>query len=348
MLKQSRDDESCRRCIRLVIADRQPIVLQGLISIFATQHDFEIVASCGDGTSFLEAVRNFAPDVALLSDSLPRLTVSEILAIAKSENLATRLVFFTDDENDDDLRSAIAAGVCGAISRSENPGAVLGSLRMMSERVASPEQLPDRSPTGQESDSAKLEKLLGLLTQREREIVRLVSGGLSNKEIARQLNLSPGTVKVHLRNIFQKLPVNNRTVLATIALLQRSAGFGTLLLAAIAFAILDDAEASGTNDSFEDDDSTAWNADARLEHSEFKLKKAIVQHTVDAGEKILVSRRSPTAEARQEASSTAKAEWIEAAQQTVPSILGRSDGPIGSSTPPSSISPSSDSRQLSK
>ncbi|WP_051383164.1 response regulator transcription factor [Bradyrhizobium sp. WSM3983] len=340
MLKQSRDDGSCRRCIRIVIADRQPIVLQGLISIFATQHDFEIVASCSDGTSFLAAVRNFAPDVALLSDSLPRLTVSEILAVAKTENLATRLVFFTDYENDNDLASAIAAGVCGAISRSENPGAVLGSLRMMAERVASPEQLPDQSPIGKESDSAKLEKLLGLLTQREREIVRLVSGGLSNKQIARQLNLSPGTVKVHLRNIFQKLAVNNRTVLATIALLQRSAGFGTLLLAALAFAVLDDAEASSKNDSFEDDDSTAWNADAGLEHSEFKLKKAIIQHTVDAGEKILVSPRGHAAEASQEASSAARAESFEAAQQTAPSILHRNDGLIGSSTPPSSIPPS--------
>lgn len=310
----------------------------GLISLFATQQDFEIVASCNDGTSFLAAVRNFAPDVALLSDTLPRLTVAEILALVKTEKLATLLVFFTDYESDDELRLAIAAGACGAISKSENPGAVLGSLRMMAERVASPEQLHDRPLAGKESDSAKLEKMLGSLTQREREIVRLVSDGLSNKEIARQLGVSHGTVEVHLHNIFQKLAVNNRTVLATIALLQRSAGFGTLLLAAQAFAILDDAEGLSRNDSFEDG-STAWNADAGLEHAEFKLKKAIVPHTVDIGEKILVSPRSPAAEASQGASSAARAESFEAAQQSVPSILHRSDGPIGSSTPRSSLSP---------
>ncbi|MBR0724247.1 response regulator transcription factor, partial [Bradyrhizobium manausense] len=340
MLKRFKDEGSFRHCIRIVIADRQPIVLQGLISLFATQHDFEIIASCSDGTSFLEAVRNFAPDVALLSDSLPRLTVAEILAVAKTENLATRLVFFTDYENDDELASALAAGACSAISKSENPGVVLGSLRMIAERSASPKQILAQSATGKESDSAKLEKMLGLLTQREREIVRLVSDGLSNKEIARQLHLSHGTVKVHLHNIFQKLAVNNRTVLATIALLQRSAGFGALFLAALAFAILDDAEAASRKDSSGDDDSTAWNTDAALEHAESKLKQAIVQHTVDVGEKILASPRGPADETSQGASSAARAETFGAAQQSVPSILQRSDGPIGSSTPPPSISPS--------
>ena len=96
MLDVSADQGTSTRCIRLVIVDRQPIVLQGLKSVFAAQHDFEIVASCSDGTSCLEAIRNFAPDVALLADTLPDLKVSEILAIAKAENLAARLVFFTN------------------------------------------------------------------------------------------------------------------------------------------------------------------------------------------------------------------------------------------------------------
>ena len=82
------------RRTRLVIADRHPIVLQGLTSLFAAHRDFEIVASCRDGASCVEAIRNLAPDVALLEDSLPNVTASEILAIAKAENLSTRLVFF--------------------------------------------------------------------------------------------------------------------------------------------------------------------------------------------------------------------------------------------------------------
>ena len=120
--------------------------------------------------------------------------------------------------------------------------------------------------------------MLGALTHREREIMGLVSEGLSNKEIARQLNISQGTVKVHLYNIFQRLEISNRTVLATIALLQRSAGFGTLPLAVLAFAILNDVKASETNDIFLDDDSTS---DKELEQAviEFWTKKAVPRHT---------------------------------------------------------------------
>jgi len=81
-----------------------------------------------------------------------------------------------------------------------------------------PEPSPDLAPVGKEADGVKLEKMLAMLTDREREIMGLVSEGLSNKKIARQLNVSQGTVKVHLHNIFQKLEINNRTVLATLAI----------------------------------------------------------------------------------------------------------------------------------
>jgi DNA-binding NarL/FixJ family response regulator len=133
MLDVSVDQETFTRCIRLVIADRQPIVLQGLRSVFAAQDDFEIVASCSRGTSCLEAIRNLAPDVALVANTLPDLTVSEILAIAKAEDLPTRLVFFAEPEGDDDLTAAIAAGACSAISTYANPGTILRSLRLMTE-----------------------------------------------------------------------------------------------------------------------------------------------------------------------------------------------------------------------
>src|SRR5215470_14233767 len=102
--------------IRLVIADRHPIVLRGLMSTFASQSDFEVVVSCRSGSSCIAAVRQLAPDVALLADTLPDLTASEILAIAKAEDFSTRLVFFIESEkDDDDLAAAIASGACSAI-----------------------------------------------------------------------------------------------------------------------------------------------------------------------------------------------------------------------------------------
>ncbi|WP_108516465.1 LuxR C-terminal-related transcriptional regulator [Bradyrhizobium algeriense] len=338
MLDVSLDQETFTRCIRLVIADRQPIVLQGLMSVFAAQDDFEIVASCSRGTSCLDAIRNLAPDVALVANTLPDLTVSEILAIAKAENLPTRLVFFAEP-GDDDLTAAIAAGACSAISSYANPDTILRSLRLMTERTsARPKPSPDLAPNGKEVDGAKIEKMLRVLTPREREIIRLVAEGLSNKEIARQLNVSPGTVKVHLYNVFQKLEVSNRTVLATIALLQRSTGFGTLSLAALAFAISSDLKASDAN-AFLDEDSTA---DKDLEHSVFELwKKAILRHVIvaDPGETVALTQRDSPIKVNQVTHSAARMEELHAAEQAALSNFGRGYGPIGSGTPCLFISP---------
>ncbi|OCK54949.1 hypothetical protein LMTR3_09180 [Bradyrhizobium sp. LMTR 3] len=97
------------------------------------------------------------------------------------------------------------------------------------------------APTGKEVSGANIESPLAVLTDREREIMRLVSEGLSNKAIARQLNISQGTIKVHLHHIYQKLEINNRTVLAALAISQRYGGFGTLSLAALTCAAMDDA-----------------------------------------------------------------------------------------------------------
>jgi DNA-binding NarL/FixJ family response regulator len=207
---------------RLLIADRYPVVLQGLTSLFAAQYDFKIVASCSDGRSCIEAMRNLAPDVAILDISMPDLTGLEILAIANAENLSTRLVFFTASIEHGDLVAATAAGTCSVIPKDAEPEILVQSLRQVtggwrllpllrSELVLSREQRND----------AVAESVLAVLTDREREIMRLVSEGLSNKAIARRLNIAHGTIKVHLHHMYQKLEINNRTVLAALAISQQ-------------------------------------------------------------------------------------------------------------------------------
>jgi RNA polymerase sigma factor (sigma-70 family) len=209
------------RGTRLVIADRHPIVLQGLTSVFASQPDFEIVASCSGGTSCVEAIRTLEPDVALLGDSLPDLTGSDVLAIVNAENLPTRLVFFAEEIEHGDLAAAIAAGTCSVISRHANPETLLQSLRLVAEGGSLLlGSSPDLAPAGKEIDGP-INNVLAVLTDREREIMRLVSEGLSNKAVARRLNISQGTIKVHLHHIYQKLEINNRTVLAALAISQR-------------------------------------------------------------------------------------------------------------------------------
>ena len=210
------------RCTRLVIADRHPIVLHGLTSVLAAERDFKIVASCNDGASCIEVMRSLAPDVAVLDNSLLDLTGSEILAIANAENLSSRLVFFTASVEHSDLVAAAAAGACSLIPKHAAPEILVQCLR----RVADGPRLPPQSSTElvlprKNGSGTIVENMLAVLTDREREIMRLVSEGLSNKAIARRLNISQGTIKVHLHHIYQKLEINNRTVLAALAISQQ-------------------------------------------------------------------------------------------------------------------------------
>ena len=207
------------RCSTVVIADRHPVVLQGLRNVLGAQCDFKVIACCTDGTSFIEAIRSLVPDIAILDVSMPDLTGFEILAIANSENLSTRLVFFTASSADRELIIAAAAGAYGVILKDAAPEALVQSLRQVADgQRLLPLPSSDRSVSSGQRNGAIAENVLKVLTDREREIMRLVSEGLSNKAIARRLNISHGTIKVHLNHIYQKLEINNRTVLAALAI----------------------------------------------------------------------------------------------------------------------------------
>jgi len=226
------------RRVRLVIADRRPIVLQGFESLFAAQTDFEVVASCLDGASCLQAIRKLTPDVVLVEDGFSDVTASEMLAVVNAENLPTRLVLYTASVARGNLAAAIAAGACSAISMRERPETLLQSLRLVAAR-------PDLARVGKEKNGAFGENARTVLTEQEREVMRLVAQGLSNKAIARQLNVSPGTIKVRLKHIFEKLEINNRSELTALALSQRYGGIG--VLAAVIFAAMDEGRAASPN-----------------------------------------------------------------------------------------------------
>jgi VCBS repeat-containing protein len=226
------------RPIRLVIADRRPIVLQGFASLFAAERDFKIVASCLDGAGCLEAVRKLMPDVVLVEDGFSDVTASEMLALVNAEKLPTRLVFYTASVARGDLAAAIAAGACSAIPMREKPETLLQSLRLVA-------PTPGRAAAvGKEKNAASGENGPAVLTEQDRNILRLVACGMSNKEIARQLKVSTATIKAQLDHLSAQLELKSRTELAAFALSRLYGGIGAL--AALIFAALDDARAANT------------------------------------------------------------------------------------------------------
>jgi len=219
--------------VRLVIADRRPIVLQGFVSLFGAQPDFEVVACCLDGASCLAAIRRLAPDVVLLEDGFTDVTASDMLAVVDDEGLSSRLVFFTASVSSGDLATAIATGACGAISMSAKPEALVQSLRL-----EKPGSDLARVGNGANGIGSFGNNVLALLTVNERTIMDRVADGLSNSEIARALGVSPGIVRMHLDHARRKLGICSRTELVALALSRRYGAISTL--AAVILAALDD------------------------------------------------------------------------------------------------------------
>lgn len=241
--------EQMRR-IRLVIADRRPIVLQGFATLFSTERDFEIVASCINGADCLEAVRTLTPDVALVEDGFSDVTASGMLAAVDAESVPTRLVFYTASVARGDLAAAIAAGACTAIPMREEPENLLQSLRLVAPTV-------DRKA----GKRAFGENGLAALTDQEHKIIRLAASGMSNKEIARQIKVAPARVEARIEEISAQLGIRSRTELARFALSRLYGGVGAL--AALIWAALDDIQpASATAADHADADTvTVMTAD---------------------------------------------------------------------------------------
>ena len=205
-------------CVSMVVADGRPVFLCGLISLFRSEYDFDVVARCRNGAESLQAIRDLSPDIALLDSSMPAGSGVNVLASAISEGSQTRIVLLAARA---ELRSifAVANGAYGIVPRDVLPEVLIRDLR----QVAAGRRLSIRASrpgeAGATTDAS--EKALAGLTERECQIVKLVSAGLPNKEVGRWLNLTAGTVKVHLHNIFSKLAINNRTALTALAVSDR-------------------------------------------------------------------------------------------------------------------------------
>jgi len=202
--------------VSIVIADRHPLVLCGLMSVLGAESEFNVVASCCDGGTCMHAVRALTPDIALIDISMPGLSGLEILAAATYERLRTRILFLAASVEARELATAAARGAYGVIPKEMPPETLLQCLRQVAAGRKSLSLAFNGAgcQLGQGYPARNAESMLTVLTDRERQIVQLVSEGLPNKEVGRRLNLSDGTIKVHLHNIYQKLAINNRTTLA--------------------------------------------------------------------------------------------------------------------------------------
>lgn len=202
--------------LSLLIADNHPVFLHGLESVFRVYPDIKVVAQCQNGLAAMEAIRNFVPDVAMLDISMPGLTGLDILTRVNAEAIPTRIIFLTATASATIIKSALAAGAKGVLLKNSAPDEIARSVRRTaSGKYQSPSDLAKSARKRQLKARIDVRPPLRHLTPRELDVARLIISGLSNKEIGRLMQVSEGTVKIHLHNIYKKLGVANRTALAT-------------------------------------------------------------------------------------------------------------------------------------
>lgn len=194
--------------IRLMIAEDQALVLGALATLLSLECDIQIVGRAGDGLSALEAVRQLQPDVLLSDIEMPGLSGLDIAEAIAREGLATRVLIVTTFGRAGYLRRAMDAGVRGYLLKDTPSDALAAAIRKVAAggRAIAPElaELAWDAPANP-------------LTDRERAVLRLADEGRSNKEIARQLDLSPGTVRNYLSEASAKLYAASRIEAARIA-----------------------------------------------------------------------------------------------------------------------------------
>jgi two-component system nitrate/nitrite response regulator NarL len=206
------------RSVSIVVADDHPVVLRGITMLLNEYKNFRVVASCKNGAEAIDAIRTLKPDIALLDMKMPLLNGLQVLKVLVAENLPTRVSFLSASLTDEDIVAAAAGGAYGIILKESAPDLLLTCLRAVAAGDKwLPAELVDGAMERTQAQRAQIAKISQLLTPREIEIMLRVADGLTNSQVGRQLNITEGTVKMHLHSIYQKVHVSNRTSLANFA-----------------------------------------------------------------------------------------------------------------------------------
>lgn len=191
--------------IRIVLADDHALVLEGLRALLSAEPDLLVVATATDGERLLEAVRRFTPDVVAMDLQMPFMDGLTCLQHIRAEELPVRVLVISAFGDAQSLRAAVEGGADGFALKTDPPEMTLAAIRQVAAgHVVFPEAVRRWLMRNSLNDP-------NALTDREEAVLALVAEGKSNAQIGAALSLSENTVKFHLKNLFSKLGVTNRT-----------------------------------------------------------------------------------------------------------------------------------------
>jgi DNA-binding NarL/FixJ family response regulator len=209
--------------IRVLLVDDQQLVRTGLRMILADEHDIEVVGEARDGLEAIDAAARTHPDIAVMDVRMPVMDGIEATRRLVQGATAPRVLVLTTFDADESVVEALRAGASGFLLKDVAPDRFVEAIRILAagDALLAPsvtrrllDRFASRLPTP--GDAGRGQRLRAL-TQREREVLRLVANGLANREIADRLALAEPTVKTHVSHLLLKLDVRDRAQLVVIA-----------------------------------------------------------------------------------------------------------------------------------
>ncbi len=203
--------------IRVILVDDHTVITDGLSNLLALQPDIDVVGAANGGGSAVALCRDLQPDIVLMDMSMPDMNGAEATRLILSAVPTARVIILTSFVDRKMVNDALAAGASGYLLKSIGSTDLAQAIRSaaLGQATLSSEAL--KYLAGTESPEPNL-------TDRELQVLRALSEGWTNKQIAVDMSLSPGTVRVHVSNILAKLDVENRTAAAHYALSNGLAG----------------------------------------------------------------------------------------------------------------------------
>ncbi len=200
--------------IRVMLVDDQNLVRKGVRSLLELSEEIEVIAEASDGAEAIQTVPEIGPDVVLLDMRMPGKNGLDVLRRLSADGTLPPTIILTTFDDDEMVLAGIKAGAKGFLLKDVSLEELVGAIRTVSQggSMVKP-AVTERLLKGLENihtDFSSLDRP-DPLTERETEILRLMAGGYSNKEIANSLGVAEGTVKNHVSNILSKMGVRDRT-----------------------------------------------------------------------------------------------------------------------------------------
>lgn len=205
---------------RIVIVDDHPMLRHGIAQLLDLEDDLDLIAQIGSPEEALQRIPELAPDLVLMDLNMPDLSGAKVIDKLRTDGVESRILVFSVSDDQNDIYKAARFGADGYLLKDMEPERLLDAIRRSAkgERVVSEEVRDTFRSALEEWLPDNIDPRIRDLTEREKDVLRLIAKGFSNKHIAQSLEIAEGTVKVHVKRLLSKLNMKSRVAAAIFAL----------------------------------------------------------------------------------------------------------------------------------